>query len=459
MSQFSTRISVIGLGKLGAPMAAVFAAKGFAVVGLDLNENAVEAINNGRAPIREPRLQEFIDAAGDRLSATTDYDEAITKSDATFIVVPTPSGPDWLFSNKYLLDAISNIGKALRRKTIDHLVVVTSTVTPGSTGGEIRSALEAASGRKVGRRLGLCYSPEFVALGSVVDDMLKPEMLLIGESDKEAGDILESIYLAAVENDPTPRRMNWINAELAKLAVNTFVTTKISYANMIAEMCDHLDGADCDVVTSAVGTDSRIGQKYLKGAIGYGGPCFPRDNKAFAALGRKLGVNAALATATDQINDHQVQRLFGAIEAHATAGAPVAVLGMSYKPLTEVIEQSQGIALSRLLIAEGYKVLVADPLGTQAAEALLGNHVAALPPEEAVRAADVIAVTTPWPEFSSLSADAFAREGQRAVVIDPWRLFDAAVLKPVADVVHLGRGALFGRTAIDMRRDDSLLAG
>ena len=177
------------------------------------------------------------------------------------------------------------IGEALRTKSGYHLVVVTSTVMPGSTGGELQKALEHASGRKVGPELGLCYNPEFIALGSVVRDMLHPDLILIGESDAKAGQMLAELYMRSTNNSPPIYRMNFVNAELSKISINTYVTTKISYANMLAELCDHLDGADAEVVAKTIGDDSRIGRKYLTGAIGYGGPCFPRDNRAFAALG------------------------------------------------------------------------------------------------------------------------------------------------------------------------------
>ena len=154
-------------------------------------------------------------------------------------------------------------------------------------------------------------------------------MILIGESDRRAGDMLEAIHRTTCENTPAVRRMNFVNAELTKISVNTFVTTKISYANMLAELCDRLPGADVDVVTGAVGADSRIGSKYLRGAIGYGGPCFPRDNVAFAALARSLGANAALAEATDTINQYQTERMLNAVRTRLAARARVAILGFS----------------------------------------------------------------------------------------------------------------------------------
>jgi UDPglucose 6-dehydrogenase len=421
-------------------MAAVFAAKGYRVVGLDLNPAFVEALNAGRAPVSEPQLQEMIQSGRQRLRATTEYDDAVKNSDVSFIIVPTPSGADGFFSNKFVLEAIERIGKALRGKSGYHLVAVTSTVMPGSTGGEIQKALEQASGRAVGPELGLCYNPEFIALGSVVNDMLRPDMILIGESDEKSGEILEQIYRRSTESNPHIARMSLVNAELCKIAVNTYVTTKISYANMIADMCDHLPGADAAVVTHAVGSDSRIGRKYLKGAIGYGGPCFPRDNKAFAALGRRLGVNCDLAEATDGINEHQIQRLLGAVEASAPAGARIAVLGMSYKPMTPVIEESQGVKLAGLLAGMDYHVTIADPMAGPAAKAVLGSAVElADSAVSAVKAADVVVITVPWAEFADLPSEAFERAEGKLVVIDPWGSFKASPSVPV-QLIRLGRG-------------------
>jgi UDPglucose 6-dehydrogenase len=434
-------LSVIGLGKLGSPMAAVFAAKGYRVVGLDLNPAFVEALNGGRAPVAEPQLQQMIETGRQRLRATTDYGDAVKNSDVSFVIVPTPSGADGFFSNKFVIEAVEAIGRALRNKSGYHLVAVTSTVMPGSTGGEIQRALEQAAGRSVGAELGLCYNPEFIALGSVVNDMLRPDMILIGESDEKAGEILEGIYRRSTESNPHIARMNLVNAELCKISVNTYVTTKISYANMIADMCDHLPGADAAVVTHAVGADSRIGRKYLKGAIGYGGPCFPRDNKAFAALGRRLGVNCDLAEATDGINEHQIQRLLGAIEATAPAGARIAVLGMSYKPMTPVIEESQGVKLAGLLAGMDYRVTIADPMAGPAAKAVLGSAVDLVDSAaSAVKAADVVVVTVPWPEFASLGGDAFERADGKLVIIDPWGLYGAAALGANVQLISLGRG-------------------
>ena len=442
------KISVVGLGKLGAPLAAVFASKGFDVIGVDLHAPYVDAINAGIAPVDEPRLQELIDANRSRLRATLDLGEAVTATDVTFVIVPTPSDATGRFSNANVLGAMEAIGKALRLKTGYHVVVLTSTVMPGSTGGTIRAALERYAERSVGPALGLCYNPEFIALGSVVRDMLEPDMILIGESDARAGALLESLYARSCDNQPLIRRMNLVNAELTKISVNTFVTTKISYANMIADICDRLPGADADVVTHAVGADSRIGTKYLKGAIGYGGPCFPRDNIAFGVLARSLGARADLASATDTLNRYQIERLLGAIEPRLIGSGPIGVLGLSYKPDTAVIEESQGVALVDRLVELGHRVIAYDPKALSAASAALRRSFeAASSAADCVRRSSLVVITTAWPEFGRIPTDAFERPTERLTVIDCWRITSKTIAQ-VADVVYLGQGAGHGASVM-----------
>jgi UDPglucose 6-dehydrogenase len=437
------KISVLGLGKLGAPLAAVFASKGFTVVGVDVNPAAVAAINAGQAPVDEPGLQALIDESRSRLSATEDAPAAVSSTEATFIIVPTPSDASGRFSNEYALRAMATVGQGLQRKDGYHLVVMTSTVMAGSMDGELRATLERHSGRTVGPTLGLCYNPEFIALGSVVRDMLRPDMILIGESDAQAGAMLENIYHQSCDNKPAIRRMNFVNAELTKISVNTFVTTKISYANMLADICDRLPGADVDVVTHAVGADSRVGVKYLKGATGYGGPCFPRDNVAFAALARSLGANSELAEATDRVNRYQIERVLGAVQARLEGKGTVGILGLSYKPHTAVIEESQGVALAERLLNEGHPVIGFDPKALGAADAKLrGRMKSAASAEECVRAADVVVVMTPWPEFTTIAPDSFARTGSRLPVIDCWRVLPAEPVRAVADLLYVGQGGL-----------------
>ena len=435
------RISVIGLGKLGSPLAAVLASKGHQVIGVDVNPDFVRLVQAGKAPVDEPGLQQLIDASKGHLSATTDFEAAVRDSEITFVIVPTPSDSQGSFSNKYVLSAVAAIGTALRKRQGYHVVNITSTVMPGSTAGEIRKALEVASGREVGADIGLCYNPEFIALGSVIRDMLYPDMILIGESDPRAGDVVESIYRTVCEKAPPVMRMNLVNAELTKISVNTYVTTKISYANMLSDVCERLQGADVEVVTSALGMDSRIGKKYLKGALGYGGPCFPRDNVAFGHLARALGARADLAESTDRLNRHQIDRLAAAATKLLNGKGKVGVLGLSYKPGTSVIEESQGVALAVKLSEERREVYVHDPMALAASMAVLQDKVVPMmSATECISAVDVLVITTPWPQFAELPQSAFARSVGRLQILDCWRILNNEKVAPVADIHYLGMG-------------------
>jgi UDPglucose 6-dehydrogenase len=365
----------------------------------------------------------------------------VAATDVTFIVVPTPSDETGGFSLAYLLDACGPVADALAAKDDYHLVVITSTVLPGATDSEIVPLLEQRSGKRVGADFGLCYNPEFIALGSVIRDMLRPDMVLIGESDERAGSLLAAIYETTTENEPVIARMNFVNAELAKISINTFVTTKISYANMLAELCERLPGADIDTVTSAVGADSRIGVKYLRGAMPYGGPCFPRDNVAFAALARSLGTRATLAEATDEVNRRQVARIRDLVASRVDAGARVAVLGLAYKAQTPVVEEAAGLHLAQLLVDGGFDVSVYDPVAAATARPLLGDTVTfAASAADAVTSADAVVIATPWDEFRLLDLSLLQREGGRMLVVDGWRVLDAAAVDAIAEYVALGTG-------------------
>ena len=428
--------TVIGLGKLGAPLAAVLASKGISTIGVDLIPEVVQALAEGRSPVEEPGLDELIAANRSRLQATTDIAAAVEVSDFTFIIVPTPSGPDDLFSFDLVQQAIEQMGPGLQRRSGSHNVVVTSTVTPGTMDRHIAPLLEKVSGRQVGKTVGLCYNPEFIALGSVIRNMLNPDFILIGESDPAAGAALEALQRRIVDNDAPISRMSFVDAELTKIAVNTFVTTKISFANMLANLCEHLPGSDVDVVTAAIGQDSRIGSKYLSGGMGYGGPCFPRDSVAFAALARSLGADADIAEATDRTNRRQIDRLFAATTREGSGGR-VAILGLSYKPWTGVVEESQGVFLADRLVESGYDVSVFDPMAMPEARRELGDKVVfANSAAECIAEADTAVITTAWPEFKDLDLAA-ARVN---TVIDCWRLLPPDAHNSTR-IVHIGVGS------------------
>ncbi len=414
---------VVGLGKLGSPLAACLALKGLRVIGVDTDPRKVEAINHGKPPVFEPGLADLLSKSQGRLTATQQIEAAVSAAELTFIVVPTPSEPGGGFSLRYVLPACEAIGRALGSKPAYHAVVLTSTVMPGTTGDAVRPTLEKFSGKRCGPDFGLCYSPEFIALGSAIRDFLNPDFLLIGESDPRAGEILVALYKQVCENSPAVARMNFVNAEITKLAVNTYVTMKISFANMLARVSEQLPEASVDVVTAALGLDSRIGPKYLKGAVSYGGPCFPRDNLALAALARRLGAPADLAQATDCFNRQQIRWLADVVQRQSNPEGTVGILGLTYKPGTDVVEEAVGFLLAQELAARGVAVVTFDPAGHRnSAGALDGKVRFAGQARDCIEQSDVVVVATPWPEFHSLPSDQWARPRQPRTVIDCWRV-------------------------------------
>jgi UDPglucose 6-dehydrogenase len=446
-----TTVSVIGLGKLGAPMVAAMAARGVLAIGVDTDSSKVDAIARGVPPIFEPRLAETLILAQGRLTATHSVEDAVRDSDITFVVVATPADADGSFSLRYVLPVCEAIGRALASKRDYHVVALTSTVMPGSTGGDVRDTLEKISHKRAGTDFGLCYSPEFIALGSVIRDFLNPDFLLIGESDARAGALLESLYRSVCENRPPVARMNLVNAEIAKLAVNTYVTTKISFANMLAGLCERVPGANVDVVTGAIGLDSRIGGKYLKGAISYGGPCFPRDNVALIALADRVGASSDLPRATHEFNRAQIHRLADTVQQHLGAGEAAGILGLTYKPNTDVTEQAAGLLLAQELAKRNVRTVAFDPEGRAHASRTLGDKVhLAASAEECIAQCGVIVLATPWPEFLAIPGERWARNSSPRVVIDCWRALKH--LESAKGIRYLSLGTGIGR-------EESVLGG
>jgi UDPglucose 6-dehydrogenase len=434
------RVSIIGLGKLGASMAAAFAMRGFNVVGVDVNQTSVDLVNQGHAPVQETNLEETIAGNKERIRATLSHEDAILNSDISFVIVPTPSDERGAFSLQYAEWAFKEIGKALAKKSTYHNVILTSTVLPGSTRQALLPILERESGKKVGSGFGLCYSPEFIALGSIINDFLNPDFTLIGEFDERCGSQLAELYSRVMVNGAPSARMSLENAELTKISVNTFVTTKITFANMLSEICEKLPGGDVDVVTNALGMDTRIGRKYLTGAIGYGGPCFPRDNVALSFIARELGVEARLAETTDSMNRSIASSVANRLESVIRKGATVAVLGLSYKPYSHVTEESQGVYIAKHLSKSGFRVVGFDPMSKEMALDDIKRNIVVLDSiEECLQQAQAVLITTPDPKFKDLTVDDFKNEWAEVIVMDFWRLLRSE-LEGRPDIKYLAVG-------------------
>ena len=402
------RVSVCGLGKLGACIAATLAARGFEVVGVDIDGEKVKRINEGLPPVEEPLLAETIKAAEGRLRATQDHREAVG-TDVSFFIPPSPSLPDGSFSNEFLLRAMQPVAAAVREKgKKGHIFVCSSTTTPGAMDGVLIPMLEREIGGAVGRDFGVGYNPEFIALGNVVNGLLEPDMVLIGESDPETGAALEQLYKKYNRNSP----------RIARMSVNSYITMKISFTNQLRMISEQFPKADIHAILDAIGSDSRIGKKYLKAGLSFGGPCFPRDNRLLAYSARQGGIDAPLAEASDKVNQQTNLNLFQKVQSMATNKDLIAVLGLSYKPDTYITEESAGLYLAQQLKRHGYKVIVHD-YGAKPELAPSVHEFEHISDPTSLEKRDDIklaVICCPWPQYKTVK---FAK-GTR--VFSPWQL-------------------------------------
>ncbi len=422
------KLSVIGLGKLGSPLAAVLANGGHNVIGYDINSNFVDSIINKKAPVDEPLLQQYLESAKEKLTATDNIAEAIENSEISFIIVPTPSELSGNFSLEFIKSAIEQLAPVLQAKQDKHIISITSTVLPGSCDNEIIPLIEKLTGKQIGCELGLAYNPEFIALGNVINDLENPDLVLIGQSERWVGDQIREVWEQVIKNSATILQMNLVEAEMVKISINTFVTTKISFANLIGEICESLDNCSVDEVCSAISTDSRIGAKYFRGATPYGGPCFPRDNLALSYLANSLGITADIANATERINSRQIKRIIKTINSVANPHSKIAVLGLAYKPNTPVIENSAGINLCKELINLDYQIGAHDFHAVAAAESSLGSDILLSSNlTDILDQADIIVIMTPTDEYKKVASEinkVNASNGKAIFIIDCWGIVE-----------------------------------
>ena len=433
-------ISVVGLGKLGTPFLVTVASRGYQVIGVDLNPNTIQNLNDGKSNSVESKLALLLKQYHARIRATASFAEAILNSELTFIIVPTPSTSNGSFSPKHVAAALKNIGQVLREKSQPHVIAIVSTLSPGSLAQVLAPILEKSSGKKIGKNFGLCYNPSFIALGNVINNLLKPDFVLIGESDQKSGDILEKFYRRVCLNQPPIKRMQPINAEIKKIALNTFITTKISFANMLAQLCERVPGADSLEVTQALGLDSRIGSKYLLGSVPYGGPCFPRDNRALRAFGKKNRMTLGLPRETDVINQSQIAAIARLVEISTPPKNKIGVIGLAYKPETDVVDESVGINLANYLAHKKCAVSVYDPLALENARRILDPRIAyATSLTALVNSCKTLIVTTAWLMIKYELPKLLTKNNRRSIIIiDCWRIFDHADLPN--HVTYIGRG-------------------
>ena len=424
------RVSVIGLGYVGLTFSACLADRGFEVYGVDIDEEKRRLISDGKPPIYEegiePLLKRVISSGS--LKVTGDFKEAVLGSDITFICVGTPSRPDGSVDLSQVESACRGVGEALRDKEDYHLVVVRSTVPPGTTEGLVRDLLESASGKRVGEALGLCFNPEFLSEGKAVKGIMSPDRIVVGAIDERSGRLLLELYRDFYSNKLPPILVTSpVNAELIKYANNAFLAMKVSFANMFSRLCGRLRGADVTVVMRGIGMDSRICGEFLGAGLGWGGSCFPKDNRGIVSYAEGLGVDLKLVKASIEVNEEQVDY---AVELAETLvgdlrGKVIAVLGLAFKPGTDDVRESRAIALVERLLRMGARVRVHDPKAMDNARKILGDDVEyASTLENCLEDADLCILATEWPEYKELSEENLRRLMRSPALLDCRRIYD-----------------------------------
>ena len=428
MSLFS--VSFFGLGRVGLTTAACVASKGFKVIGFDVDKRKVEIISHGRVPFYEPGLSDLVKYTTKNhfLKVTTNPMEAVLNSDITFIAVGTPSSEDSNIDLTQVEDALKIIGNALQHKNGWHLVVVKSTVIPTTTETVIMPRIEETSGKRCGFGFGLCVNPEFLREGRAVEDTLKPDRIIIGEVDSKSGDVLELFYRKFYGDQlPPVVRTTPISAELIKYANNAFLAMKVSFINMIANLCQRLPNADVEEVAKGIGLDRRIGSLFLKAGAGWGGSCLPKDLRAFLNFGVKKEIKLPLIEATLKINDEQPYKLIDLADEliGGLRGRKIAILGLAFKPNTDDIRNAVSIKIVKKLLEKGAEVTLYDPRATDNARKIFGNNVDyANSVKDCLQSSECVLIVTEWDEFRNLKPDDFIELMKVPAIVDGRRIYD-----------------------------------
>lgn len=434
-------------------LAGCLADGGVQVIGVDPDNKVVEEICQGRPRNSEPGVLEHIHRSlGRTLSATSDAEKAIRNSELTFVIVPTPSNALGGFSLRYIMRACQEIGAAIRKKQGYHVVSIVSTMLPGSSQHILMPYLEEASGRKIGEDLGYCYNPAFIALGEVAKGFVQPDYVLVGESDSKAGENVLAAHRLMIRNGAPVARMNPTEAEITKIASNTHETMRVSFANMLFSLCTEIPGTNVDRITGALA--HRMGKRFFKGAVPYGGPCWPRDNIALAVFMDAVGVPSTMPRTVDLFNSEHGKYILRKILEITRRGETVGVLGLAYKPGTSVVERSFAVDLAGWLSDEGRAVVAWDPLAVSQARAILGDRIQyADSGEDCTRKSRVIVIVNALPEFNHLDWNGL---GDR-VVVDCWRCLGPEQIGVLRDYRPLGQGpSVDGETLLNRIRKERL---
>ncbi len=425
------RIVVVGSGYVGLVTGACFAESGVTVNCVDVDSEKVEQLREGTIPIYEPGLEDMIrrNVQKKRLSFSTDIRKGMEGSEVIFIAVGTPPDEDGSADLKHVLTVAKEIGSVLS----DYIVVVTKSTVPVGTSEKIRKAIQSElNKRHVSIPFDMASNPEFLKEGAAVEDFMKPERIVIGIDNEKTGEIMKSLYKPFVLNNHPILFMDIASAEITKYAANAMLATRISFINEIANLCDIL-GADINHVRKGIGSDSRIGSKFIYPGTGYGGSCFPKDVKAIIKTAENNGYELNVIKAVEKANEYQKGVIFNKMIRffnNDLKNKIIAVWGLSFKPKTDDIREASAINLINRLLRTGAKIKAYDPAAMNEAKVLLGNKIELVSDQyEAVANADALALMTEWSEFHLPDYKRMADIMKGKVIFDGRNIYDPDEIK------------------------------
>lgn len=436
------KIAVIGTGYVGLVSGTCFSELGVRVSCLDIDQEKIDNLNKGILPIWEPGLKDMVDDNMRKglLSFTSDYAEALKDAEAAFICVGTPPDEDGSADLKYVLAVAREIGRNIN----DYIVVVTKSTVPIGTSEKVRKAVaDEIAARNVDIKFDVASNPEFLKEGSAVADFMKPDRVVVGVDSEKAKELMTRLYRPMLLNNFRVIFTDIPSAEMIKYAANSMLATRISFMNDLANLCE-LVGADVNMVRKGIGSDTRIGSKFLYPGCGYGGSCFPKDVKALIKSASDYGYSLEILTAVENVNNRQKEILFDKVYKYFKGdlkGKKIAMWGLAFKPNTDDMREAPALVLAEKFTSMGAKIYAYDPVAMEEAKRRLGDMITLCKsPYEATENADALLLVTEWSEFRVLDYKLLEKMKQK-LIFDGRNIYDPAEVRRFGfQYFGIGRG-------------------
>jgi UDPglucose 6-dehydrogenase len=432
------KICVIGTGYVGLVAGAGFSDMGNDVTCCDLDKSKIDGLNRGELPIYEPGLDKLVEtnAAEGRLLFTTDVPKGVAGADIVLLAVGTPPGPDGSADLQYIFKAAEDVADALT----GWAVIVTKSTVPVGTGDKIEARMKA----RTKHEFAVASNPEFLKEGDAVNDFMKPDRVIVGAEDKRAIDSLRSLYAPFTRTSDRMLVMDRRSAELTKYAANSMLATRISFMNDLSNLCDIL-GCDIELVRKGMGSDVRIGPKFLYAGAGFGGSCFPKDLKACITTGREVGYELKILDAVVEVNEKQKQLLGQKVLKHFGSdlkGKKIALWGLAFKPGTDDIREAPALVLIEQLLAAGAEVVATDPVAMPAVRKQLGDRIRYEESNyDTAEGADALVLVTEWNEFRRPSFERLKKIMRQPVIFDGRNIWNPSEVRAAGFAYSaIGRG-------------------